>query len=55
MKNYIVYNLQLAHLLANKGFKLVGTGINYNNPKFKVFYFEDTPELHEAVKELKRR
>ena len=49
MKTFTIYSLRVADALVNKGFKLIRTGINFNNPQFKVFYFEDTPELQEAV------
>lgn len=51
-KDYVVYSLQLAHELTNKGFEIKATGINFNNPKLKVFYFENTVELQKAIKEF---
>lgn len=49
MRDYAIYSLRLAHELTNKGFQIVGTGINFSNPKYKVFYFKDSAELREAV------
>ena len=52
MKNYVVYSLRVANELVNKGFKIQGTGINIQNPQYKVFFFEDTKELREAIKAI---
>lgn len=49
MKDYVVYGLRLANFLIGRGFELKNTGININNPKYKVFYFEDSKELRAAV------
>jgi hypothetical protein len=48
-KDYVVYSLRLANELTNKGFKLVNTGINIKNPKYFVFFFENTKELRDAI------
>ncbi len=52
MKTYTIFNLRFANILARKGFQLVGTGVNYENPKFFVYHFEDTPELRAELKRL---
>lgn len=52
MKNYVVYSLRVANDLVNKGFEILGTGINIQNPQYKVFFFEDTKELREAIKAI---
>ena len=52
MKDYMVYSLRVATALVDKGFEVINTSININNPKLKVFYFENTKELREAVAEL---
>lgn len=54
MKDCIVYSLRLAHSLINKGFELKNTGINKNNPKYKVFYFEDSEALRAAIDSYKQ-
>lgn len=54
MKDYIVYSLRLAHYLINQGFELKNTGINMNNPKYKIFYFENTEELLAAIVSYKQ-
>lgn len=52
MKDYCVFTLKLANKLVDKGFKVIRTGINLDKPQFKVFYFEDTAKLRQAVAEL---
>ena len=52
-KDYVVYGLRLAHFLINRGFELKNTSININNPKYKVFYFENSEELQAAVASYK--
>ncbi len=54
MKDYVIYNLRLANLLAQKGHPIKSVGINKNNPKYSVYYFEDTAELRELVKSFKQ-
>ena len=49
-KDYVIYNLKIANILIKAGFEMVGSGINTKNPKYRVFYFKDTPELRAAVK-----
>lgn len=49
MKDYAVFSLRLTNILANKGFQIVRSKVNYKNPQFLVYYFEDTPELREAI------
>lgn len=53
MKRYTIYSLRLANELMKHGFQIIGTNINANNPKLKVFYFENTPELRQMVEKLK--
>lgn len=52
-KYYVVYSLRIANALANKGFQIEDTAINIQNPKYTVFYFENTKELREAIEALK--
>ena len=53
MKQYCVFSLRIANELVNRGFKIVGTGINTDDIRYKVFYFEDTVEFRKAFKEIK--
>ena len=52
MDKFIVFSQKIAHELKKQGYEIIGTGINIKNPKYTVFYFEDTPELRKAVEEL---
>ncbi len=44
----------MAKELGHRGFRCIGTGENKNKPGFKVFYFEDTDELRQAISEIKK-
>lgn len=48
-KTYTVFRLPIANALIDMGFECVATGINFKNPKYKVFHFKDSKELREAV------
>lgn len=50
-KTYTIFTVRLASKLQDMGFKLVGTGINFQQPKYKVFFFEDSEALRDALKE----
>ena len=52
MKKFVVYSQRIATQLKQRGFYIIDTGINTKNPKYTVFYFEDTEELRKAVQEL---
>lgn len=49
MKTKIVYTTKLANYLDKLGFKCLRTEINIKNPNFKVFIFEETPELNAVI------
>ena len=51
-KTYTVFRLTIANKLVDMGFKCVATGINFKNPKYRVFHFENSEELQKAIKEL---
>ena len=38
----VVYSLRLANLLARCGCPIKAVGINKNNPKYNIYYFENT-------------
>ena len=48
-KNFIVYSMRVANALIRKGFEMIGSRVNYKNPKYMVYLFEDTQELRNAV------
>lgn len=51
-KKYMVYTLKVANALVDRGYNIVGTGINFRNPKYRIFYFEDTQKLREEINEI---
>lgn len=54
-KGYTIFNATYAKELAEKGYKFLGSGINFNNPKMKCFFFADTEELREEVSKHKKQ
>lgn len=48
-KDYAVFSLKLANVLASKGFKITKSYPNYKHPQYMVYYFKDTPELREVI------
>ena len=52
-KDMIVYNKEYAIVLINEGFECVNIQPNRQNNKFIVYFFRDTPELQQRLKELK--
>ena len=48
-KDYVIYSLRIANILINKGFQLKGARVNFKNPKYMVYMFEDTAELRAAL------
>lgn len=54
MKYYYIKTLSMMRHLSNLGFEVLETIPNFNNPKHKVFLFEDTDELRGAMSGYKR-
>lgn len=54
-KPYRIYAKHVAYDLRKRNFKFLGTDINERFPQYLVFLFEDTPALHEALKELTQK
>ena len=52
--HYTVLSYWLVKELGHRGFRCIGTGENKNKAGFKVFYFEDTDELRNAINEIKK-
>ena len=44
-----IFTKKLAIYLRKKGFRIVGTEVNYKYPQYDVYVFEDTPELNQAI------
>jgi len=53
---YIVRSLALTNWLCNRGYQILKVEDLERNPKYKVFFFEDTKRLRNSVSEylLKR-
>ena len=51
----VVFSKELANNLVNSGFKVLRTELNLKDPKFKVFVFEDSEGLQEAIDEFKKK
>lgn len=47
-----IFTLWVANKLINRGFKVVSSEINLSYPNLKVFIFEDTVELRQALGEI---
>lgn len=50
--NLPVFKKQMATALMQRGFKLVETVENYKVPNYKVFFFENTEAVREAIREI---
>lgn len=46
-----VFSLRLAGILMSRGFNLLGMSQNTQRTDKNVFYFKDTPQLHEAIQQ----
>lgn len=55
MKKCLVYSLRIANELVKKGYEIIETNINIQNPKYRVFFFEDTPEIRAEIANLARK
>ncbi|MEE0965552.1 MAG: hypothetical protein U0L85_00710 [Bacilli bacterium] len=42
----------MARELEKRGFKHVSLGINYNHPKYNVYYFEDSNEIRNEINNI---
>lgn len=49
MKRFVCRRLRMLNYLLDAGFKPYAIEPSYQNPKYKVFLFEETPELSAAV------
>lgn len=52
MNKKLVFNRRIAAELRKRGFKLLDTMPNHNNPKLDVYVFEDTQQLNECWEEI---
>ena len=52
MKLKEIFKKSIAMALKSRGFRIEDAKVNFQNPKFVVYYFEDTKELQEELKKL---
>lgn len=52
MLYYTIFTQKVANKLESRGFKVEKIVPNKRNPRYKVFYFEDTVELRNALREI---
>jgi len=52
MALYAVFNIRVANKLEKQGFKVIKMDVNHKNPRYMVYYFEDSVELREAIHPL---
>jgi len=52
MNLFPIFSQRIAIALERQGFKLIRMAPNRNKPELKVYYFEDTVELHNAAQQL---
>lgn len=53
-EKYIVRSLSMANWLCSNGHKILKVEDSEKNPKFKVFLFEDTPDLHNTMAKFRK-
>lgn len=54
-KMYIVRSLSMTNWLCNNGHKILKVEDSEKNDKLKVFFFEDTPALHNTMMKYRKR
>lgn len=47
-KYFKCFSAKIAQYLCRKGFQMIKTEVNFKNPKYNVFVFEDTQELRKV-------
>jgi len=52
MALYAVFNMKVANELEKQGFKVVKMDKNHKDPRYMVYYFEDSVEFREALHPL---
>lgn len=55
MEMYIVRSLAMTNWLCNKGFKILKVEDSEKDDKLKVFFFEDSPALHDTMMKYRKR
>lgn len=52
MPLYTIFMQNIANQLESRGFKVVKIAPNRKNPRYVVYYFEDTVELRAALRDI---
>lgn len=52
MVYYTIYTQKVANQLESRGFKVIKIVPNRKNPRYVVYYFEDTVELRAALRAI---
>lgn len=52
MALYAVFNMKVANELEKQGFRVIKMDKNHKNPRYMVYYFEDSVEFREALHPL---
>lgn len=52
MALYAIFNMRVANELEKLGFQVVKMDVNHKNPRYMVYYFEDSVALREAMRPL---
>ena len=47
-----ILSLWIARELEKRGYRHINIGINYNEPKYNVYYFEDTNEIRKEINSI---
>ena len=55
MALYAIFNIRVANELEKQGFKVIKMDVNRKNPRYMVYYFEDSVALREAIRPLINR
>lgn len=55
MEMYIVRSLSMTNWLCNNGHKILKVEDSEKDDKLKVFFFEDTPALHNTMMKYRKR
>ena len=55
MKLKEVFKKSIAMSLKNMGFRIEDAKVNFEHPKFVIYYFEDTKEFREAFNKLSKK
>ena len=52
MALYAIFNMKIANRLEKQGFPVIKMDKNHNNPRYMVYYFEDSVKFRQALQPL---